>query len=84
MVKEIIYPHELIGKTIKIVDSTNMSNLNLVGDVVDETKNTLVISVGDKKKTLLKGSITFKIESSGEVISGKSIIKRPEDRMKGK
>lgn len=77
-----VYPHELIGETIEVIDSTNKSHLRIKGKVVDETKSTLVLEVQGEMKTLLKNNITFKTES-GQVIEGKSITKRPEDRIKG-
>ncbi len=72
-----MYPHGLIGKRIRVMDST------LEGKVVDETKETLKIETNGETKTLLKKAITFKLES-GEIIVGKDIVKRPEERVKGR
>ncbi len=74
-----LYPHELIGLEVEVVESTNPSCIGLKGKIVDETKNT--IKVGDK--VLLKNTIKFKIIETGEVISGEMVMKRPEDRLKG-
>ncbi|HHE67562.1 MAG TPA: ribonuclease P protein subunit, partial [Candidatus Parcubacteria bacterium] len=38
-----VYPYELIGQEIEIIDSQNKSNLHLKGKIVDETKYTLKI-----------------------------------------
>jgi ribonuclease P protein subunit POP4 len=78
--KKTLYPHELIGEDVEIVESNNQDQIGIKGKVVDETKSTLNIN----GKVLLKNSITIKLLSSGEVISGKEIAKRPEDRIKGK
>ena len=82
MVSKKIFPFELIGKEITIVDSTNKSHVGLTGKIVDETKNTIKIEQRGKIKTLLKNNIKFKIDRI--VINGKSIMKRSEDRIKGR
>jgi ribonuclease P protein subunit POP4 len=84
MVKTKVYPFELIGEKINIVDSDNSSLLGMEGTIVNETKNTLKICLGDKTKTVLKSVIKFKLLSTGAIIDGKKIIKRSEERLKGK
>jgi len=79
-----IYPHELIGQEIVVVESKNKSNLHLHGKVVNETRNTIEIEYHGEIKTLLKENITFKIVGTETIIEGKNIIKRPEERVKGK
>ncbi|MBS3166131.1 ribonuclease P protein subunit [Candidatus Woesearchaeota archaeon] len=79
-----IYPHELIGKTIKVTDSKNKHDLEISGKVVDETKMTLVVDHKGKSKTLLKKNITFVLQGSNEEIIGKDILRRPEERIKGR
>ena len=68
---------EIIGKKIKVVDSKNKTLVGITGDVVDETKNT--ITLGNKKK-LLKSHVTLEIDD--EIIDGKTLQKKPEDRIK--
>ncbi len=75
-----IYPHELIGEEVEVVKSNNQSQVGIKGKVIDETKSTLNIN----GKVLLKNNITIKNLSSGEIIQGQEIAKRPEDRIKGK
>jgi ribonuclease P protein subunit POP4 len=79
---EKVYPHELIGETIEIVDSTNKSHMGLQGKVIDETKSTIVIEQQSQPKTLLKNNITLRLKN-GLVIKGTALLKRPEDRIKG-
>ena len=76
------FPHELIGTEIEIIKSTNSSNLGIQGKVIDETKSLLKIEQNHTIKSLFKKNITFKIKNTGQVIDGKSIIKRPEERLK--
>jgi RNase P/RNase MRP subunit p29 len=47
------------------------------GNVIEETKNTITLGNGKK---LLKSHITIKI--NGEIIEGKTLQKKPEDRIK--
>jgi len=84
MVGKIVPPQELIGKEIQIIAARNSSHLGLHGIIVDETKATIKVRVQGIIKTVLKHAITFKILSTNEVIEGKDITKRPEDRIKGK
>ena len=84
MVKKKIFPYELIGEKIEILHSKNKSNLGIKGKVIDETKMTLKIKSGEKVKTLFKNNITFKIVRNEQIITGQEIMKRPEERIKGK
>ncbi len=77
-----VYPHELIGKEIEVIDSKNKSNLGIKGKVVDETKNTISVFCDEETKTLMKSNITFKIKETNFIIEGKEITKRPEERIK--
>ena len=76
------YPYELIGKRIQIVASKNTHDVGITGVVVDETKATLHVEQQGKIKTLLKHNITIKL-STGELIQGETLVKRPEERLKG-
>ena len=82
MVNNTVYPSEFIGEEIEVVDSTNKSLIGLCGKVVDETKNTIIIEIQGKKIILLKSSISIKFRNL--LIEGKDIIKRPEERIKGR
>lgn len=83
MTRKEIFPHELIGEEIEVVDSKNKSNLGIKGKIIDETKETItVVQDNSKKVVLMKQIITFKLVKSGKIISGEIIAKRPEDRLK--
>ncbi len=66
-----------------VVETTNESLRKLAGMIVDETKETLVVDVQGQRKVIMKHAIVFRLQS-GELIDGKTIMKRPEERMKGK
>ena len=82
--KSEIFPDELIGEEIEVLHSRNESNLGIKGKVVDETKFTLVVQQGGRKKTLLKNTITFKLVRSGLIIKGSQVAQRSEERIKGR
>jgi len=84
MSRKTIYPHELVGEEIEVLESKNTANLKVKGKVVDETKMTLKVEQGNKVKTLLKNNIKFKLVRSGQIIIGQEIAKRPEERLKGR
>lgn len=76
---------ELIGKTIKIIDSKNKANIGLQGKIIDETKNTLQIKTREgKKKVLIKRNIAFTIKMGNKElkIKGREIQLAPEERIK--
>lgn len=81
MAKKPCFPHELIGKNVKITWSANPADAHCEGKIVDETKNTLIIAQKGKKKTLLKKNIKF-ILANGQEVVGEAIQKRPEERIK--
>jgi len=72
-----IWKKEIIGKKTKVVDSKNKSLVGMNGNIIEETKNTITLS---NKKKLLKSHVTLEID--GEIIEGKMLQKKPEDRIK--
>ena len=61
--------------------------MGIVGKVVDETRNTLTILHEEKEKTIIKDVAVFHFTlPHGTVveIDGKSIVGRPENRVKKK
>lgn len=76
--------HELIGSTIKVIDSENPSQIGIKGKIVDETKNTFILTIKSKILKLIKKQITFEIISNNQNIKlkGSKLIKRPEERIK--
>jgi ribonuclease P protein subunit POP4 len=80
-----IIQHELIGLKIKILEHSNPNNLNIEGIVVDESKNTLTIE-SNKLIQIAKEEAVFLFNINGEnfKIKGKTLLGRPEDRIKRK
>ena len=77
-----IFPGELVGETLEIINAQNKNNQGMKGKIVDETKMTLIINHKGIMKTLLKSGIVFKLPRSNIVINGRDIRKRPEERIK--
>ena len=74
-----------IGLSAKVVKSSNPNYVGIEGNVVNETRNNLVITHESKNKTIVKKIAIFNFTlSDGTVveINGKAIVGRPEDRIK--
>ena len=83
MKRKKIFPEILVGEEVVVVDSTNLLIKGLVGEIIDETRNTLSLKTNKGVKKLLKSSITLKLKKSNKIIKGTNILKKPEDRLKG-
>ena len=84
MSKKLSFPEELIGEEIEVVAATNKPDNGLEGIIIDETKSTITLQCTDgKERKLLKNTITLKIKKNGIIVDGKTILKRPEERIKG-
>lgn len=77
--------HELIGLVAKVEKTRNKSAGNIIGKVVDETRNTLVIETKNGEKKTVKDATlySFVLPSKTKVeVEGKLIVGRPEERLK--
>ena len=82
--KTLIY-HCLIGLEAKIVQSSNPQYVNINGKVIDETKNTLIIEIGNKEIQIPKRNSLFQFRLSktkAVEVDGNLLIGRPEERIK--
>jgi ribonuclease P protein subunit POP4 len=80
-----IIQHEFIGLKAKVVKSSNPDCLGIMGKVVDETRNTIVISQDGKRKTVVKDQSVFYFTlPDGTVVevAGTILVGRPEERLK--
>ena len=83
MNKEILAKEEFIGKHVTIQECSDPNWVNKSGIIIDETKNTFVIEIGDKKKRIAKNTAVFKFEDYEEtILEGSRLTYRPEDRIK--
>ncbi len=82
-----VLQYELIGLNAKVVESTHPNYVGIEGRVINETRNTIAITQGNKNKTIAKNTAVFHFTMpDGTIvkINGKSIVGRPEDRIKKK
>lgn len=80
-----IFYHNLVGLRVKVIQHPNEGVKGLEGLVVNESKNFLWImdKKGNIKKVEKLGYFEFELPSGTKVmISGESIRKRPEERLK--
>ena len=75
-----IYNDNWIGRTLKVIASSDATLTSRNGLVVDETKNTITIDEGGRFVKLGKSSIKFTISDSNVVIDGTKVGQRPENR----
>lgn len=79
--------HELCGLYVKIVRSTNPTQVGLKGRIVSESYHMLTLETGKGEKRVAKKDcvFVFKLPSGLEVrVDGKVLVGRPEDRIKKK
>jgi len=75
---------ELIGLSVKLIESENCFNRGVKGRIIDETKNMFEIETKEARKKIIKDQCVFEFMIKGEKIqiNGKSLTKRPEERIK--
>ena len=82
-----IVQQEFIGLNAKVVRSSHPGYVGIEGKVLDETRNTILILHKNKKKTVIKNTAVFNFTTpDGTIveINGKTIVGRPENRIKKK
>ncbi|MDH5702509.1 MAG: ribonuclease P protein subunit [Candidatus Bathyarchaeota archaeon] len=80
-----IVQQELIGLNVKVVRSSHPGYVGIEGEVLDETRNTILILHKNKKKSVIKNTSVFDFTMQDGTlveIDGKAIIGRPEVRVK--
>jgi len=80
-----IVQRELIGLNVKVVESSHPGHVGIEGEVLDETRNTILILHKNKKKSVIKNTSVFDFTmQDGTIveIDGKVIVGRPEVRVK--
>ena len=79
-----ILHHELIGLRVEIVDARNKALVGLHGEIVDETKFTLIIKTPRGEKRVLKNGAQFLTDAGKQevIIAGERLVGRPEERIK--
>ena len=76
--------HELISLKVTITRSSNPLHEGINGVVVDETKNTLIIAGGSKKRRIPKECATYVFtmpDGTFIEVEGRRLLGRPVDRI---
>jgi ribonuclease P protein subunit POP4 len=82
--KENILRHELLGLPVEVVQAANPAQQGIAGQIVDETRNMLVIGTPRGRKSVEKAHATFRLTlPSGMVVdvSGIALVSQPEKRI---
>lgn len=72
-----------MGRKLTVVESTDASLVGRSGCVVDETLRTISIIDQDNERRVVigKSSIKFQLDDETQVIDGRIVQVRPEDRI---
>lgn len=76
--------HELIGLEVRVVTSSNSSQIGLSGQVVDETRNTFLLETKAKVLRFAKKNtnLIFTLPDEQNVrVYGSILISQPENRI---
>jgi ribonuclease P protein subunit POP4 len=76
--------HELIGLDVLVVHASNPTYQGVTGQIVDETKNTLVIRTGSGLKRIQKDTGVFRLtlpDGTLVEVQGSVLVMTPEKRL---
>lgn len=78
-----MFRDEVIGRNVRVIDSSNPTLEGLSGQVLDDTRSTLLIRVGNRHKRVLKSQCTFSVCLSGHdrIIAGAELMGAPYERV---
>ena len=79
--------HELIGLNVEICKSTNKDQIGINGNIIDETRNMLIIETKNGTKFVEKKNCVFIFSLQNQIkveVNGEILVARPEDRIKKK
>jgi len=81
-----ILRHETIGLEVQVSGDSNDYCKNINGELIEETRNTIIIFHKGKSKIVAKKNASFMFNLGGTLVEveGKALIGRPEDRIKKK
>ena len=81
---ENIIKHEIIGIHTEVVESSNPINIGISGEIVNETKKTIVIDDKGKLKRVFKNQVSLALSLPKQTVevNGSLLEGRPWDRLK--
>ncbi|MEC9264295.1 MAG: ribonuclease P protein subunit [Candidatus Thermoplasmatota archaeon] len=69
-----------LARNITVLESSDPTLVGLSGTILNETRRTIYVQIGEGEVRLAKNVITFTIDS-GDAIDGSTVTQRPEDRI---
>jgi ribonuclease P protein subunit POP4 len=76
--------HELIGLQVTVAETSDPAKADITGQVVDETRQTLVVATDDGEATVPKDTTVFRFTLDGGetvAVDGSLLVARPEERI---
>ena len=76
--------HELIGLDVLVVHASNPTQQGVTGQIVDETKNMLIIHAGSGIKRIQKNTSVFRLalpDGTRVDVQGSVLVMAPEKRL---
>lgn len=73
-----------ISRNIQVIDSDDPTLVGVSGQIIEETRRTIIVQTSKGKKILPKNVINFTLDSEKEVIEGFTVTQRPENRINRK
>jgi len=80
-----VLKHEIIGLDTRVAGGANKQLLGFKGKIIDETRNTITIFDGKRKRIVPKNVTILRIRLPDGMwveVNGKKLVGRPEDRVK--
>jgi len=76
--------HELIGLEVEVVNAKSVNQVGIKGNIVEETRNTLVVNTAKGEKKLLKNNVTLRFTLKDQMVDvdGERLVGKPEERIK--
>ena len=73
-----------ISRNIQVIDSDDPTLVGVSGQIIEETRRTIIVQTSKGEKILPKNVIIFTLDSEKEVIEGFTVTQRPENRINRK
>ena len=73
-----------LARNLTVVASSDPSLVGISGQVLEETRRTIIVQSETGEKALAKTVIQFTLDSEKDVIDGAAVTQRPENRVNRK
>ena len=73
-----------LSRNVSIVNSSDPTLIGINGEILEETRRTIIVQTQNGEKTFAKDVIQFTLDSEINVIDGATVTQRPENRINRK